>query len=114
MLTISGVPHDLDVYVVRAKAVRWVDLEWPGWVEVRLRESDGAVASLVDKAPMFDDAGRLWAGATLPLDVEVPCEVLDCAVDEAGNSLVRLRSNVEDQSGRTTFRVDEHTLVWRP
>jgi hypothetical protein len=82
---------------------------------VQLRESDGTVVSLVDKVPIFDQTDRLTVGTTLPLDVEVPCDVLERAVDAAGNSssLVRLRSNVEDQSGRTTFRVDEHTLVWR-
>jgi hypothetical protein len=47
-----------------------VDLEWPGWVEVQLRESHSTVVSLVDKAPVFDDAGRLTAGTTLPLDVD--------------------------------------------
>jgi hypothetical protein len=50
--------HDLYVHYVHAEAVRWVDLEWPGWIEVHLREADGTVASLVDKAAIFDDADR--------------------------------------------------------
>jgi hypothetical protein len=112
---LSGVKHDLHVHFVRAKAVRWVDLEWPGWVEVQPHEPDGTVVALVDKGPLFDKDDRLTAGTALPLEVEVPCDVLERLVDAAGNlsSLVRLRANVEDQSGRTIFRIDEHTLVWR-
>jgi hypothetical protein len=115
LFSTSGVTHHLRVHFVRADAVRWVDLEWPGWVEVQLRESDGAVVSLVDKVPIFDQTDRLAAGTTLPVDVEVPCDVLERAVDAAGNwsCLVRLRYDVEDQGGRTTFRVAEHSVVWR-
>lgn len=103
------------MHYVRAEAVRWVDIEWPGWVEVHFRESDGTIVSLVDKAPIFDADDRLRLGAGLPADVEIPCEVLDRAADRAGSrsSLVRLGSNIEDQRGRTTFHVDEHTLVSR-
>jgi hypothetical protein len=103
------------MHYVRAEAVRWVDTKWPGWVEVHLRESDGTVVSLVDKVPIFDDGDRLILGTTLPTEVEIPCEVLERAVDRAGSrsSLVRLGSNVEDQRGRATFHVDEHTLVSR-
>lgn len=98
---------------LRAEAVRWVDLEWPGWVEVQFRESDGAVVSLVDKAPIFDASGRLAQGAELPAEVEIPCEVLEQATDRVGNrsSLVRLGSDVEDQNGRRTFNVDVRTLI---
>lgn len=103
------------MHFVRATAVRWVDLEWPGWVEVQLRESDGMVVSLVDKVPVFAADAQLAVGTALPLDVEVPCEVLEKTMDAAGNlsSLVRLRSHVEDENGRTTFRVDERTVVQR-
>jgi hypothetical protein len=58
----SGVTHDLNVHFVRAEAVRWVDHELPAWVEVQLRESNGTIVSLVDKAPIFDEAERLTPG----------------------------------------------------
>jgi hypothetical protein len=103
------------MHYVRAEAVRWVDIKWPGWAEVHFREADGTVVSLVDKVPIFDADGRLRLGTALPADVAIPCEVLERAADRAGNrsSLVRLGSNVEDQRGRTTFHVDEHTLASR-
>jgi hypothetical protein len=109
------VPHDPHVHYVCAEAIRWVDIEWPGWAEVHLRESDGTVVSMVDKVPVLDDGNRLRLETQLPVDIEIPCEVLERMVDLAGNrsSLVRLRSNIEDQRGRTTFRVDEDTLISR-
>jgi hypothetical protein len=112
---VSRVPHDLHVHYVRAEVVQWVDNEWPGWVEVHLREADGTVVSLVDKGPDFDDGDRLILGTTLPADVGIPCEVLGWAVDQTStrSSLVRLRSNVQDQRGRTTFHVDDNTRVSR-
>lgn len=101
------------MHYVRAEAVRWVDDEWPGWAEVHFRESDGNVGSLVDTMPIFDAGDRLTPGTPLPVDVTAPCEVIERAEDPADSrsSLVRLRSNIEDQRGRTTFHVDEHTLV---
>jgi len=103
------------MHYVRAEAVRWIDIEWPGWVEAHFRESDGTLVSLVDKVPIFDADGRLTLGAALPADVAIPCEVLEWAADEAGNelSLVRLGSSVEDQRGRTTFRIDAQILAAR-
>jgi hypothetical protein len=101
------------VHYVRGVAVRWVDVEWPGWVEVQFCESDGTVVSLVDKVPIFDASDCLTLGAALPTDVTIPCEVLERGADRIGNrsSLIRLRSNVEDQHGRTTFQVDEQLIV---
>jgi hypothetical protein len=103
------------MHYLRAEAVRWVDLEWPGWVEVQFRKWDGEVVSLVDKAPIFDAGGHLVPGSVLPAEAEISCEVLEQAADRVGNQswLVRLGYDVEDQSGRRTFNVDEHTLISR-
>lgn len=111
--SVSRSTDDRHVHYVRAGAVRWVDINWPGWVEVHLHESDGTVAVLVDKVPIFDDGDRLAPRTTLPVEIEIPCDVLQWVVDAAGNrvSLIRLRSDVEDRRGRRTFHVDERILV---
>jgi hypothetical protein len=72
--------------------------------------------SLVDKVPVLDNGDQLTRGTAVPSGVEILCDVLEWTVDQAGNrsAIVRLRSNVEDQSGRTTFNVDEDALATSP
>jgi hypothetical protein len=103
------------MHYVRAEVVRWVDPEWPGWVEVHLPESDGSVALLVDKVPVFDYGDRLVPGAKLPMSIEIPCHVLDWVVGQGGvrSAFIRLRFDIEDQSGRTIFNVDGGRLAQR-
>jgi hypothetical protein len=100
------------MYSVRVQVVRWSDEDLPGWVEVHLRESDGAVATVVDKVPVFDSDGTLVLGSELPVDLDVPCDVLSREVDEGGkrSAVVRLHFDLADLSGRTSFRVDESQL----
>jgi hypothetical protein len=56
--------------------------------------------SLVDKVPVLDNGDQLTRGTAVPSGVEILCDVLEWTVDQAGNrsAIVRLRSNVEDQS----------------
>jgi hypothetical protein len=107
------VGHHVFMDFVRVEVTRWSDVEFPGWVEVELRESDGAVATLIDKVPVFDAGDRLAVGVELPVGLEVPCDVLDWEVDKAGNAVavVRLHFSITDQRGRSTFRVNEDTLA---
>jgi hypothetical protein len=76
---------------VRLEPVRWCDDEFPGWIEVELHESDGAVARLVDKAPIFNATGALAPGSALPIEFRVPCDVLSRDVDSAGNIVAVVR-----------------------
>ncbi|MFI7543828.1 hypothetical protein [Actinoplanes sp. NPDC049599] len=103
------------MYYVHAEVVRWVDEEWPGRVQVCLAESDGTVAMLVDKIPVFDSDDRLKPGTDLPIGIEIPCDLLGWTVKQGGKrtARVRLHFHVEDQDGRTTFNVTEGALVER-
>jgi hypothetical protein len=76
---------------------------------MHLRESDGAVATLIDKVPVFDRDGRLTPGVEFPVQLEIPSDVLERTVDGTGSrsTVVRLHFDVEDQHGRGTFRVNE-------
>jgi hypothetical protein len=100
---------------VRAEVVGWVDEDWPGWVEVHLNEADGTVVSLIDKVPVLDCEGRLAPGIDLPAELEIPCDVLDLAVDQAGirSAIIRLHFNIGDRNGRTVVNVEASTLASR-
>ncbi|WP_326557280.1 hypothetical protein [Micromonospora sp. NBC_01796] len=76
---------------------------------------DGTVVSLIDKVPVLDCDGRLAPGIDLPAELEIPCDVLDWSVDQAGrrSAIIRLHSNVEDRNGRTVFNVEASTLTSR-
>ena len=58
---------------VRVEVVRWIDDEWPGWVEVHLTEADGTVVSLTDKVPVLAGDDRPAPGVDLPMSLEIPC-----------------------------------------
>ncbi|MBU2664225.1 hypothetical protein KOI35_12050 [Actinoplanes bogorensis] len=99
---------------VRVKAVRWVDVEWPGWAEVHLREADDSVAVIVDKAPVLtDDDDFFPGGAALPVDLDLRCVVIARTTTPGGNRVATIRLGIplEDTGGRTTFEVRESELV---
>jgi hypothetical protein len=91
------------------------DEPFPGWVEVHLDLADGTVARLFDKPPVFAaDDGRLWAGASYPVDLELACDV--CAAEGgtaagAGSVYVTLLHGVSDQSGEVTFLVRDRDVI---
>jgi hypothetical protein len=102
------------VYYVRVEVARWVDEDWPGWLEVRLTEVDGRAAVIVDKVPVLDDSeARLTPGVELPADLELACDVVrwhDDA-DHGRSATIRLHHHIEDADARTTFRVAESRLI---
>jgi len=106
---------DLRVHYVHAEAVRWVDQEWPGWVEIRLFEADGTAVSIVEKVPVVDHDDRVAPGVEFPVALEIPCEIVDrAALRHGGGSLaIRLLCGVEDQAGRTVFNVYERAVITR-
>lgn len=82
---------------------------------MQLTESSGVVVTLVDKVPVFDGNDSLVPGVEFPVELELPCDVLDRSVEQDGgrSALVRLRFGIKDQAGRTDFRVDESDVVSR-
>lgn len=98
------------MHAVRVTVTRYVDDGYPPWVEADLREADGTVVTLHEKVPVIDDGDTLVPGVELPVEIEVPCDIVE---DGAGSVLVRLHWNIEDTTGRDTFRVDRGTLVVR-
>ncbi len=89
---------------VRGAALRWVsDEPQPGWVEVELRDANGAVHSLFDKPPIFESASvDLRRDSPYPVPVEVQCRVIG-APDE--DTLLVEVEWTETADGRNRFVV---------
>jgi hypothetical protein len=67
--------HTELVSQVRARAVRWVSDDFPGWVEVHLGLANGTVAKLIDKWPVFTAGDCLRPDASYPVDLTLACEI---------------------------------------
>ena len=82
------------------EAVEWANVDWPGWVRVRLFDADGRAWFLVDKVPVF--GLDLELGAPLPATVMLACTV----VEEDGDRVVIVPLwSVEAEDGTVQFRV---------
>src|SRR5258708_29106691 len=105
--------HSELVSEVRARAVRWVNDDFPGWVEVHLDLADGPVAKLIDKWPIFTADDCLRADASYPVDLTLACEV--SAVEggaAAGTGPVYVTLlHACDPSGAVTFLVRDRDVL---
>lgn len=93
--------------------MRWVDEDWPGWIEVQFVVADGTTVSIIDKVPIFDGGDGFVPGAPLPAPVRVAADVIGWEPGPAGSrvAVVALRHHVQDGVGRSTFRVPADAIV---
>ncbi|WP_412739895.1 hypothetical protein [Krasilnikovia sp. MM14-A1259] len=92
--------------LLRCEAIAWVDVEWPGWIRVRLEDADGRSWYLVDKVPVFGlDIGP---EARMPMPLHLLCDV----VSEDGDHLVVVpRWRIQAEDGTSQFRVRRDQLT---
>jgi hypothetical protein len=104
---LGDIRHNARVAFVRGTAVRWVDEEWPGWIEVQIVVDGGTTVSLIDKVPVFDAGDQIMPGTKFPVPIRVACDVVDGESEYEGRrvTVIALRYQVEDGAGRNSFRV---------
>ena len=99
---------------VRARAVRWVSDDFPGWIEVHLDLADGTVAKFIDKEPMFTSEDCLLrADDSYPIDLPLDCEVsatVGGTAADPGKVYVTL-THLCDLGGESTFLVHEQDVL---
>lgn len=98
---------------VRARAVRWVSDDFPGRVEVHLDLTNGTVAKLIDKWPIFTADDCLRPDASYPIDLALACEVSAAAGGTAAGTgtvyVTLLHACVP--SGEATFLVRDRDVL---
>jgi len=61
---------------VACEIVRWIDDDFPGWVEARLVDAHGAVWTFHDKEPLFS-RDNLTASSSYPAAGTIRCQVVE-------------------------------------
>jgi hypothetical protein len=81
---------------------------------VHLREADGGgTTAIIEKVPVLLADGRVTTDLEIPSQIDIPCDVLEReqGIAADASALVRLHFNIEDQRGRSVFRVSERDVI---
>ena len=92
---------------VSVQIVRFVDSDFPGWVECELTDADGRRHIIRDKVPVFT-AELLDDQSRYPVTGDMPCEIVQRFHDTQGRELVRVSTEqcgIEFVEGVTDFTV---------
>ncbi|MGJ9420817.1 hypothetical protein ACHAC9_24215 [Massilia sp. CMS3.1] len=93
---------------------RFVDDNFPGWVECSLVDSDRCVHQFIQKAPVVS-AANLVPDSDFPHSGYMACLIQDEWTDERGRQLVRVGTakpwGVESTAGETSFTVLRAQIV---
>lgn len=86
---------------VRVTPVRWVEDDWPGWIEVELTDAVGRVHHIVDKVPVLTKLD-LVRSATLPCELWIAAAL---EMWQGATVTVTLAHNVVSAEGLGRFTV---------
>jgi hypothetical protein len=92
---------------------RFVNDDFPGFVECLLVDSEDCSHRFVEKAPVLSTA-NLSLDSAFPQPGHIACVVEDEWIDERGRQLVRVSTTdpwgIESTTGKTTFTVVRHQI----
>jgi len=93
---------------------RFVDDDFPGWVECALVDSVGCMHQFIEKTPVVSTA-NLVPDSNFPQSGYIACLVLDVWTDECGRQLVRVGTvepwGIESTAGEASFIVLRDQIV---
>jgi hypothetical protein len=96
------------MHALAIQVIRFVDGDYPGWVECELVDADGCRHTIIDKVPMLL-SGDFDAESKYPIPSALRCEVLKRFQDETGRDLVCVSTarpdGIETTKGETEFTV---------
>ena len=96
------------MHFVSVQIIRFVNSDFPGWVECEVFDVEGCRHVLKDKVPIFT-VEPLDAESKFPMPGTVPCDVLRRFQDENGRQLARVSTekpcNIQSSEGLSEFTV---------
>ena len=102
---------------IRAKIIRWVSDDFPGFVECRFADRFGREWVVVEKVPVLTDAD-LRSNSRFPQPVPIACEVVARRQDDAGREIADITTKtpwaIEATDGTTSFQLYAEQLQSDP
>jgi hypothetical protein len=96
------------------RIVRFVDRDFPGWVECEFVDAEGRRHSIIEKVPIVTTED-LGADSEYPKPGIVRCEILKRYRDDKGQELVRISTDrptgIESTEGTSEFAVPADLLT---
>jgi hypothetical protein len=96
------------MHALAIQVIRFVDGDYPGWVECELIDAQGCRHTIIDKVPMLL-SGDFDAESKYPMPSALRCEVVKRYQGETGRDLVCVSTarpdGIETTKGETEFTV---------
>lgn len=100
-------------WYLRADIVRWVDEDFPEFVDARFTDRFGREWSVVDKAAVIAPRD-FWTDTPLPQPIVIACTIVAQGRDDAGRDFAEISTEpwgIETEDGISTFEVLTHQLT---
>ncbi|HEX6076420.1 MAG TPA: hypothetical protein VFZ32_14295 [Micromonosporaceae bacterium] len=94
--------------IVRARALRWVSDDQPGFIEVGIMDGDGREHRIIEKVPVLT-TGNLTSATALPAELWIRA---DTSIIEGERVQVTFAYSVETTEGLTGVSVSASDVKW--
>ena len=93
---------------VRARVVGWVSDDFPGWLEVIVRDAGGEDHHIVDKVPVLTSR-PIGPGSTLPPELWLQADMIQVTAHQVE---IALGWDIETVGGRRVLTVSVDDVIW--
>lgn len=96
------------VIKVRARVVGWVSDDFPGWLEVIVRDASGEEHRIVDKLPVLTSL-PIGPGSPLPPELWLHADMIQASAHQVE---IALGDDIETVADRRVLTVSTGDVIW--